>query len=174
MSYLDEDQAAEHECPTALERPASDFSEGGMFWSPAGRWETVTDTAGRSDYSPMVTVHTDRCTWQFWRSDKHPYIDGWKLNRDRHVLVNEGVSHLEVVVASRPGYGSRGHVLASARQVRGTGWEITDRPDPVGDVEQITMGSKAKARAEMNRRARAHAKRIGIKVWQPSSQDGAR
>lgn len=169
MSYRDdyENEQPEHECPTALERPVDEFDAGGQFWSPAGRWETITHRS--RDSRIQVTVTTDRCVWVFWPSDKFPYLDGWKAGQTRYVLVNEGHSHLELVVANRPGYGSRGHVLASAQQVRGTGWQIQDRPNGAGELEYVTVDSRAKARAEVNRRARAHAKRLGLTVWKPEA-----
>lgn len=169
MSFRDDDytEPAEHECPTALERPAAEFNLGGVFWSPAGRWETIQDLAGRADYSAQVTIHTDRCTWTFWRSNKYPYADGWKLQPGHVSVLEAHSSYMEIVIGSagqRTIFG-RGHVLASARQVRGTGWEITDRSDGgPGEPERVIKSSKAAARAEMNRRARAHAKRLGVQV----------
>ncbi|MET7399152.1 hypothetical protein ABZS66_37290 [Dactylosporangium sp. NPDC005572] len=172
MTYRDEytDQV-EHECPTALERKVDEMGAGGLVFTPAGRWETIVERTPHGEIHARVTLTTDRCVWQFWRSDKHPYIDGWKASPPRFVVVNEGVSHLEVAVAARPGFGPRGHVLASAHQVRGAGWKIQDQPGGGGDVECVTVESKAKARSEMNRRARAHAKRIGVSLWR---EGGAR
>jgi hypothetical protein len=163
VSYLDDDQATEHECPTALERKVDEFDDGGQFWSQAGRWETIVDRS--RDSRIQITLTTDRCVWVFWPSDRFPYLDGWKAGQPRYVFVNEGASHLEIVVANRPGYCSGGHTLASAHQIRGTGWQIQDRPTGGGDIEFVTVESRAKARSEMNRRARAHAKRIGLPVW---------
>lgn len=162
MSAYDYDDQPEHECPTALERKVAEMDVTGLLFTPAGRWETIVDRTPHGEIHARVTITTDRGVWQFWRSDKHPYIDGWKVNQPRYVLVNEGVSHLEVVVAAGRGFGPRGHVLTSAHQVRGTGWVIQDQPAGAGDVEAITVESKAKARAEMNRRARAHSKRLGV------------
>lgn len=165
MTAYEYDDQPEHECPTALERKVDEMNMAGLIFTPAGRWETIVGWTPHGEIHARVTVTTDRCVWQFWRSDKHPYIDGWKAGQQRYVLVNEGVSHLEVAVGTRPGFGPRGHVLTSAQQVRGTGWQIQDQPDGAGAVEYVTAGSKAKARAEMNRRARAHAKRLGISLW---------
>jgi hypothetical protein len=43
------------------------------------------------------------------------------------------------------------------------GWVIQDHPDGITD-EQVTVDSRAKARTEVRRRARAHAKRLGLPV----------
>jgi hypothetical protein len=174
MTWNDADrEPVEHECPTPLERPADEWDIGGMVFTPAGRWETVTGRTPHTQVSAQVEVTTDRCVWTFWRSDKAPYIDGWRTGR-RYVLVNEGHSHMEVVVDAERGFGGRGHILVSARQIRGTGWQITDQPAGSGELEYATKPSKAAARAEMSRRARAHAKRLGVPLWRPGTAGGAR
>lgn len=172
MSYrYDDDQAEhEHECPTALERSVDEMDVTGLVFTPAARWETITDRTPHDEIHAQVTVTTDRCVWVFWRWDKLPYIDGWKVRQARYVRVNEGHSHMEIAVGAERGFGPRGHVLASAQQVRGTGWVIADRPAGGGEVEHVTVESKAKARAELNRRARAHAKRLGLPVWREGGE----
>jgi hypothetical protein len=174
VTHLDQydDQPREHECPTPLERPAKEFDLGGMVFTPAGRWETISDLAGREDYSLRFTVHTDRATWTFWPSDKLPYLGPIYAGGARAVRLYEHSHHIEVNVGLDEGYG-RGHVLVTAQQVRGKGWAISDQAGGVA-VEQITVESKAKARAEVNRRARAHAKRLGLKVWHNERTWGAR
>ncbi|MGI5179529.1 hypothetical protein ACQEVZ_24680 [Dactylosporangium sp. CA-152071] len=167
------DDEAEHECPTALEWKVDEMHAPGLIFTPAGRWETIVSRTPHGEIHAQVTVTTDRCVWRFWRSDKHPYVDGWKAQQQRCVVVNEGVSHMEVVVATGRGYSARGHVLASAHQVRGAGWQIQDQPSGAGDVECVTVASKAKARSEMNRRARAHAKRVGLPVWRDDARPAA-
>lgn len=173
---LDRDvvEPAEHECPTALERPASEWDIGGSVFTPAGRWETIVDRTPHAHCAAHVDVTTDRCVWRFWPSDKAPYLDNWRAGQSRGVRIDEGHSHLEVVVGAERGFGGRGHVLAFAKQVRGTGWQIADHPAGGGELEYATKASKAAARAEMNRRARAHAKRLGVPLWQPDKREGAR
>lgn len=173
MSCFDDEPAelVEHECPTPLERPVDEMDVTGVVFTPAGRWETITDRTPRGEIYAQVTVTTDRCVWVFWRSHRLPYIDGWKVSQARYVRVNEGVSHMEIAVGAERGFGPRGHVLASAQPIRGAGWRITDRPAGGGEPEDVTVESKAKARAELNRRARAHAKRLGMALWR---EGGAR
>lgn len=160
----------EHECPRPLEQPAGDFSVGGMFFSPAGRWETITDRSPHDQI--LVRLHTDRTgtgyCWQFWRVDRMPYLPSWTLTR-RQVAVHEVSTAMEVTVGDGARFGG-GHVLITARQVRGQGWQIYDRPDGT-TAEQVTVPSKARARGELTRRARAHAKRLGVPLM---ARGGAR
>jgi hypothetical protein len=170
MSWRDyENEQPEHECPTPLQREVAEFDAGGMFWSPAGRWETITDRSSYAETSAQVTITTGRtgseCSWTFWRSDKFPYLDGWKASQARYVVVRETHSTIEVSVGAQQGYGRDNHTLISAHQVRGTGWQIMDRPSGAGELEQVTVPNRARARSEVNRRARAHAKRLGVPVW---------
>jgi hypothetical protein len=167
VSYLDETEQADHECPTALERPVKEFDVGGQVFTPAGRWETITDLDGGAT-SLLVQVFTDRAAWQWWGSDRLPYMPDYRVTSPAAVRVFETAHSFEVSVgAARTNYG-RGHVLLGAYHVRGTGWQIQDRPAGVGELEHLVLPSKARARTEVNRRARAHAKRLGIPL------DGAR
>lgn len=177
MSYLDDDsrEQDEHECPTPLERPVGEYDVGGMFFTPAGRWETITDRTPYSDPSAQIHIHTDRTgdgyAWIFWRSDRMPYVPSWVASRERGVVINEYGNVIEASIANSVharGYGS-GHALVSAHMVRGSGWQIVDRPGG-GDLEQVEVPSKARARTEVARRARVHAKALGLPVW----REGAR
>ena len=159
-----------HECPRPLEDEVDSFGVGGMFLSPAGRWETITTLAPFNEFSARVEVHTDRTgpdyCWQFWKSQKFPYLPSWKVNRPRYVVISDSV-HLLVEVTDSPRNWGHGHHLLSARQQRGAGWAITDCPDGK-TVETVNVPNKARARTEVGRRARAHAKRLGIQVWTPT------
>jgi hypothetical protein len=160
------DEHAEHECPRSLEQSVDEFDVGGMFLSPAGRWETITTRTPYAEYSARVTLHTDRTgpgyAWTFWRSVKFPYLPSWLARRPRHIIVFELTSIIDVEVTDAFTYG-HGHTLLTARPVRGAGWEITDQPHGT-TIESVTVPSKARARSEVNRRARAHAKRLGLPV----------
>lgn len=154
----------EHECPTPLAWPAEDFGTGGQFFSPAGRWERI---ASVSYPSPVrLVVNTDRTApgygWQFWPSDKFPYIPADLTDSPRPVLVSEFGTHI-LAGFTTGGLHGCGHTLVHAIQVRGTGWIVSDRPDGI-TLETVTVASKARARAEVTRRARAHAKRLGLRV----------
>ncbi len=164
MTYHDVQE--EHECPTPLDRPVKEFNTGGQVFTPAGRWETIRNLSPEC-LALQVQVTTDRAVWMWWGSDKLPYIPDYRASAEALVRVREGSMHIEVAVGTARSYG-RGHVLAFARAVRGAGWEISDRPGGAGELENVTVPSKARARTEMNRRARAHAKRLGVRL------DGAR
>src|SRR5262249_41293823 len=62
----------EHECPRPLEELAAEFDVGGMFLSPAGRWETIIDRPPFGDHPARISVYTDRTgphyCWTFRRS----------------------------------------------------------------------------------------------------------
>lgn len=171
LSDLDRYDAvpAEHECPTPLQRRVEEFTPGGMFFSPAGRWETITDTTG----SLQVRISTDRTGdgygWVFWSTDRLPYLPSYLADGRRGVMVCEFGSLIEARITDSLTRRYHYHdasfrVLISARQVRGTGWIINDRPTG-GEVEEISKPSKATARTEVNRRARAHAKALGLPMW---------
>jgi hypothetical protein len=174
--YRDEydEQPAEHECPRPLVERAAEFAVGGMFLSPAGRWETIVDRSPDWANAPQIHLKTDRTgdgyAWIFWASDKMPYVPGWMVEAQRAVVVDEYGSIIEAKVTEatgRSGYRD-GHTLVSAHQVRGSGWQIMDRPTG-GDLEQVEMPSKARARTEVARRAKAHAKALGIPVFRPEA-----
>jgi hypothetical protein len=177
MGYIDRDEQPEHECPTPLERAVSEFRIGGVFWSPAGRWEVVKDHSDRSATSPQASIWTDKTgpdyAWAFWRSTKMPYLPDHEATRRRFVVVRESRDFIEVRVdESTRGFFGAGHTLLSAQAVRGSGWKVTDRPGGgAGDVEVVAVPSKARARTEVNRRARAHAKKLGLAVSLPEGGD---
>jgi hypothetical protein len=164
MTVTYHDELTEHECPRALEQPAEEFAVGGMFLSPAGRWETITDRSPYAEYSARVTIRTDRTgdgyAWTFWRSTKFPYLPSWLTDQPTEIKAFEIGPMIQVELTATRGWG-HGYELLSAHQVRGAGWSITDRPDGV-TVEQVTVANKARTRAEVNRRARAHARRLGV------------
>lgn len=165
MSYIDEYVPAqpEHECPVPLEYRVDAMDTGGMFFSPAGRWETIT--ALTSPSLATTRISTDRTGdgygWVFWPSDKMPYLPFHRVDGTRYVVVAEYGGTIEARIADDVRTHARGHVLVSAHMVRGDGWHISDRPGG-GEVEQVTKPSKGTARAEVNRRARAHAKALGL------------
>jgi hypothetical protein len=163
------DPPDEHECPQPLDELVEHFGVGGMFLSPAGRWETITDLSPFSEYSARVEVHTDRTgrdyCWQFWKSQKLPYLPSWRVSRPRYVVVFESSSLLAEVTDSPRSFG-HGYHLVSATQQRGAGWAIADCPDGK-TVETVTVPNKARARTEVKRRAQAHAKRLGVPMWHP-------
>lgn len=68
---------------------------------------------------------------------------------------------IEAGITDSARYWASGHTLVTARMERGQGWQVSDCPDG-RTPNTITLPSKAKARAEVNRRARAHAKRLGL------------
>lgn len=157
----------EHECPVPLERPVREWGPGGQLWSPAGRWETIVAVDTRRS-GTQTLIYTDKTgnayAWSFWPSDKMPYLPAYTVTLPpAEVMVVEVGHHLEAVVASSiaDARWARGHVLVSAQLVRGSGWLIQDKSNGA-DFDQITVESKAKARAEVNRRARAHAKALGV------------
>jgi hypothetical protein len=166
MTY--DDEPREHECPRPLEEQVDEFDVGGMFLSPAGRWETIIDRTPHAERSARIVVHSSQAgreyCWTFWRSDKLPYLPAWQASQPRHVVVHETAHTLGVDVTAYPRSYTGGYSLLSAQQVRGTGWVITDVPDGK-TVEYVTLPSKARARSEVTRRARAHAKRLGVPVW---------
>jgi hypothetical protein len=168
-----DDEPREHECPTPLERPVDEFAVGGMFFSPAGRWETITEIAPRAQYAYTDVVHTDRTgpdyAWTLRTSARLPYVPSWRAMAHQ-VRVFDLTIALDVEVTGARSFG-HGHTLLTARQVRGAGWEITDRPDGA-TVETVPVPNKARARSEVNRRARAHAKRLGVPLYRPEA--GAR
>src|SRR5947208_2900221 len=112
MSY-DNDFGPEHECPRPLADEVDNFGTGGMFLSPAGRWETITDLSPFSEYSARVGVHTDRTgpdyCWQFWRSQKFPYVPSWLASRLRQVVVFEFGTHICAEVTDSPRSWGHGH-----------------------------------------------------------------
>jgi len=161
MTWIDEREPVEHECPQPLRARVDVFAVGGMVFTPAERWETVTEV----DSTPVaavvvVVVRTDRAVWRFWPSDKLPYLPSWEARTDpgARVIVDEGPSRIAVEVVQRNG---QGHVLLTAMRGRGVGWVIQDYPDALSS-EQVTVESRAKARSEIRRRARAHGKRLGL------------
>jgi hypothetical protein len=173
ISDLDRYEAGpdEHECPTPLQRRVDEFDAGGMFWSPAGRWETIAETGRAGDSAIQVRITTDHTGqsygWLFWPSDRMPYLPGYLADRHRGVVVGEYGNVIEARISDTiylRRYTGGGHALVSAIQVRGRGWQIQDRP--AGDtVEQASAPSKARARTEVTRRARAHAKALGLPLW---------
>ena len=173
MSYRDyEDEKPEHECPTPLEDQVDNFATGGMFLSPAGRWETITDLSPYSAYSARVEVHTDRTgpdyCWQFWKSDKFPYLPSYLVSRTRYVTISETTHHIAVEVSDSPRNWGHGYSLLTASMVRGEGWKLSDCPDGK-TPEHVALDNRAKARSEVNRRARAHARRLGLTVYRPEA-----
>lgn len=148
-----------HECPTPLRARAGEFDVGGMVFTPAGRWEHITDV-DRSGFASVVVV-TDRAVWRFWPSEQLPYLARWEAHTEPgpRVVVDETTHTITVEV--RRHHGGRGHVLATATQARGQGWVIQDRPDGATD-DQVVIDTRAKARTEIRRRARAHAQRLGL------------
>jgi hypothetical protein len=168
MSYDYDDEPREHECPRPLEEKVESFSVGGMFISPAGRWERITALSPASEYSSRLEIHTDKTgdgyCWQLWGTRKLPYVPGFYLDSKYVVAVSEVGSSVLVEATDHPRAWGDGHHLLSAQQVRGEGWRIVDCPDGK-TVETATVDSKAKARTEVNRRAKAHAKRLGLPVW---------
>ena len=153
-----------HECPVPLQRPVSEFDIGGMFFSPAGRWETITDRKPHDPHAARVTLHTDAAgveyVWTLWSATRSPYLPSWHVQPSR-VAVFELGSSICAEVTTAAGRFADGHTLVSAHPVRGAGWQVTDQTGG-SDVEHVTVPSKARARAEVNRRARAHAKRLRL------------
>jgi hypothetical protein len=171
MSAWNDDEPREHECPVPLEAEVAEFDVGGMFFSPAGRWETITGRS-RWEHAPRIAVHTDRTgpdyAWTFWRFTKLAYLSSWRASRRPQVRVFEiGSTAIEAEVTDARSFGN-GHTLLSAHQVRGAGWQVTDLSDGA-TVETMTVPNKARARAEVNRRARAHAKRLGVPLYRPEA-----
>jgi hypothetical protein len=171
MTYDEYNDRAEHECPIPLERSADEFDVGGMFWSPAARWERIVDTGDQGRYSFRITVTTDKTVWTFTAGQKLPYLPQWRASERRYVVIHEHSSSIDLSVGAEREW--PGHTLASAHQVRGEGWLVTDRPAGGGDLEMVTVASKAKARTELNRRARAHAQRLGLRVYRPEASTPA-
>jgi hypothetical protein len=168
MSYDYDDEPREHECPRPLEEKAEEFAVGGVFFSPAGRWETITERSPFREYSVRVMVHTDRTGpgygWHFWGSTKLPYLPSWMVQRRTYVCISETTSIMDVEVSESPRDWGHGYPLLTARMTRGEGWTISDTPDGQ-TVENVTVPNKARARTEVKRRATAHAKALGLKVW---------
>jgi hypothetical protein len=162
--YDNDIEVAEHECPTPLETPVGEFAVGDMFYSPAGRWETVTERTPFQEVSARIIVRTDRTgtgyAWTFWSSTKLPHLSGWRAATGAQVRVFELFSMIDAEVTTAR-TACHGHTVVSARRVRGVGWEITDLVDGA-TVEVVSVPSKARARSEVTRRARAHAKRLGV------------
>jgi hypothetical protein len=130
-----------------------------MVFTPAGRWETVTDVDRHS--VAAVMVHTDRAVWRFWPSDQLPYLPAWHTEPGARVVVDESTTTIAVEV--RRLRGGRGHSLLLAIRGKGVGWVIQDHPDGLV-YEEVRVDSRAKARTEVRRRARLHAKRLGLPV----------
>jgi hypothetical protein len=173
-------RSEEHECSRPLEQPVEAWYAGDQFFSPAGRWEIVTENIDlRRDRAawPMVTVHTDQTGleygWSFWPGAKFPHLPGWSWRPERRVMtvVEIGRRHIEarVVPESAAGRlwddaGCHEVVSASAAAGPGAGWVVTDRPDG-GALREQRAKSKAAARALVRRLAREHAGRLGVPVW---------
>jgi hypothetical protein len=151
----------EHECPQPLRYRAEEFAIGGMVYTPAGRWETVAEaTVNRSSW--RVVVRTDRATWRFAPAAELPYLPPYLVGFGAdpvRVVVNETDSTIVVYVTRGRGF-YRDHVLITAARAKG-GWQIVDHPDGAAS-EQLGVDSRAKARTEIRRRAKAHAKRLGL------------
>jgi hypothetical protein len=158
-----ETEQAEHECPRPMAERVDEFTVGGMVFAPSGRWERVLAIDPHDPVSMTRTVRTDRAVWTLRPSTSLPYLPAWEAGRASVVAVLETDSTLTVEVA-REGYGpGQGHQLVSAIRSRGAGWLIWDRPDGATS-EQVSVSSRAKARTEVRRRAKAHAKRLGLSL----------
>jgi hypothetical protein len=149
----------EHECPQRLRYRADEFDDGGMVFTPAGRWETIV--AVDAPDRPHITVRTDRAVWRFLDSDEMPYLPACLAGNASpvRVAVYEGSTSLTVYIGrGRRHYDE--HTLINAFRGKG-GWRIYDRPDGA-TPEHVDVDSRAKARTEVARRAKAHANRLGL------------
>src|SRR6266545_2761795 len=147
-----------------------------MFFSPAGRWETVIDRGPHEPLAFQVRLTGEAAgrafDWTFPRWTEFPYLPPWRVQKPR-VAVFELTSVIDAEVTVDRHYAG-GHTVVTARLVRGTGWEITDMAGGT-TPEHATVPSRARARSEVNRRARAHAKRLGSpSLWSEVVTDDRR
>jgi hypothetical protein len=164
MSYPYEAEDREHECPTPLAQPVADFDVGGMFFSPAGRWETIIDRSPREPLAFQVQLCGHLASraydWTFSQWTTLPYLPPSRRSGVARVAVFELATSIDAEVTTQRRYAG-GHTVVTARLLRGSGWEVTDMTGGT-TPEHVTVPSKARARSEVNRRARAHAKRLDL------------
>jgi len=144
-----------------------ELNVGDQWFTPAGRWETVTDVdPGLTGLT--VRVATDRLpasyTWSLWASREVSAVPAGEVMQ-RSVVVNQTRGHIWAdLTADASGLGrDRGSVgLVGAHHLGpGQGWQVVDTP---GGGEQVvsSVDSKAAARTAVTRAAQAHATSLGV------------
>ncbi len=133
-----------------------DLGPGTRWWTPAGRWETVT-TISRDD-SSYIRIETAELTvgaaWALWRLDVVATISAYEP--PRQVVVCETQSTITAYVAASGR--TRTYELVQAMAVRGNGWKLWDQKG--ANCEQLA--SKAAARSAIVKRAKAHAEALKL------------
>ncbi len=139
-------------------RPVDELGVGSRWWTPAGRWETVTGITHDGGYTSRVET-AELAAGHAWSMSKYRIvasISAYEL--PRQVVVCMTHSTITAYITSG---GSHEHDLAQATAVRGSGWLLWDRPTG-GDTVQEQIASKASARSAIVRRAKAHAKALKL------------
>ena len=155
------------EAPEALKRRADDIYVGDEIFTPAGRWETVTEVVNETWRVVLRTGSGRRAfTWRFNAYATLPVLREYHRPEDVAVRLWEarGGDLREVIAAVAEGATSlaviNGHELARATwQGRGCGWGVWDS---AADATVALGVSKAEAVAEVKRLARQYAKALGL------------
>lgn len=157
----------EVEAPEALERRADDIYAGDEIFTPAGRWETVTEVVNET-WRVVLRTTTGRksFTWRFNSYVTLPVLREWHRPEDVAVRLWEArggdLREVLAAVADRSTSAAviNGHHLAQAQwSGRGCGWAVWDL---VADAAVALGVSKAEAVAEVKRLARQYAKDLGL------------
>ncbi len=164
-----------HDCddqrPTAL-----DVYAGWKLLSPFGRWETVTRVeVPEIGNAKIWTEEAGERPWGYW-SNKH-------LNAFPPLLELHGAPEVRVLefdwadgpmyavacqsTDQRMGVPSDGVLVQANTAGRGQGWKVQHLPTGATTHTVTECASKAKARTELRRVARAFAKEYGVQLTLP-------
>lgn len=151
-----------------------ELDPGWMFWTPAGRLETV---------ERMEPTDRSEWQWRIWTKETGPDWSWRRQATDRvHAIAPTPVygPHLRLVDLPRAARGASMHIVPAAglqlvpdfslTLVRaqylgaGLGWTMADRPDG-GDEVTTAYTTKAKTRAAMLGAGRHHAKILKLKLY---------
>jgi hypothetical protein len=172
-------------CPTCgdTRATANQIWAGWRLRTPLGRWENVARVEQpRGEYGPVLiwTEETgDQVPFRYWRLakvDARPpelTFHGQPELRVHEMSWRDGPIYvIPTMNTFAAPLGGGEHVLVEARHVKGEGWQVVHRPDPMtDDVVVIRFANKAKARAEVRRLGREYAKKMGLKLAVPKAED---
>jgi len=143
-----------------------ELAVGDQVYTPAGRWETVQDLDSSTWLVRIFTDHTGPA--YSWSVPRHRELPGLPaalalITPKIHVeSTRRGV--VAVIGTDEHVNGWASYVLAEAASLgRGEGWEVRNRPAG-GELDRLTVASKAEALSAVRRAARGHATALGLRL----------
>lgn len=156
---------------------AEEICAGWRLMSPFDRWETV-ERVERPQIGPwrFWTVESGARPWHYWPDKRlNAFPPEQHLHGDPEIRIIEGLGGDGPMFAvaclstsHRMDIPPEGILVHASTPGRGRGWKVSHTPTGAATHTVTEHDSKAKARTELRRVARALAKEYGVKLTIPT------